>query len=517
MSNKVPDPLFVLVKTLSKAEKRHFQLSTRNKIRNKEMLYIRLFGMLDKMEVYDETTLIKKIPGIKKSQLPNLKAHLYRQLLSSLRGLYRLKDPVMELRELFDYARVLYDKGLYPQSKHMLGRIKPRAQMLEEISLSHEVIEFEKLIESRYITPGLESRTALLSLESRQLSRQLSSISYLSTLSLRMYGLYLKMGHARDEKDARILKDFLELHLPAFPDQDLGFYEKTYLYQTYCWYYYTLQDFALYYRYCRKWVDLFEKLPQQKTADPSLYLKALHNLLTAYFYTRNQERFTSELQIMAQFIREKEAGFEENTRLYAFVYLSTARINKHFLEGTFSEGLNLVAEIENQIRIYQAKLDDNRVMVFYYKIACLYFGSGDNGNAIKYLHRIIQLRVGNLREDIQCFARILHLIAHFEMENFSLVEYLVKSVYHFIAQHRDQSRVMEEIMLFLRKNLYARPDELLNGFRELREQLLLLSKNPFEKRSFLYLDIISWLESRISGIPVQTVIRNKFLQGIARF
>ena len=28
----------------------------------------------------------------------------------------------------------------------------------------------------------------------------------------------------------------------------------------------------------------------------------------------------------------------------------------------------------------------------------------------------------------------------------------------------------------------------------------------------MYLDIISWLESKISAIPVQTVIRNKFLE-----
>ncbi len=58
-------------------------------------------------------------------------------------------------------------------------------------------------------------------------------------------------------------------------------------------------------------------------------------------------------------------------------------------------------------------MDQHRVLVFYYKIACLYFGSGDNNNAIVYLNKIIQLRIGNLRADIQCFARILHLIAHY--------------------------------------------------------------------------------------------------------
>jgi hypothetical protein len=38
-------------------------------------------------------------------------------------------------------------------------------------------------------------------------------------------------------------------------------------------------------------------------------------------------------------------------------------------------------------------------------------------------------------------------------------------------------------------------------------------KNRFETRAFMYLDIISWLESKIRHVPVQDVIREKFLGG----
>jgi len=49
-------------------------------------------------------------------------------------------------------------------------------------------------------------------------------------------------------------------------------------------------------------------------------------------------------------------------------------------------------------------------------------------------------------------------------------------------------------------------------FEQLLERLKELEKDRFETRAFMYLDIISWLESKISDIPVQTVIRNKFLE-----
>ncbi|MEI9933392.1 MAG: hypothetical protein WDM71_00710 [Ferruginibacter sp.] len=52
-------------------------------------------------------------------------------------------------------------------------------------------------------------------------------------------------------------------------------------------------------------------------------------------------------------------------------------MNKHFLEGSFTKGLQLVPEIEDKLYEYGLYLDRHRILVFYYKIACLYFGSGE--------------------------------------------------------------------------------------------------------------------------------------------
>jgi tetratricopeptide (TPR) repeat protein len=226
----------------------------------------------------------------------------------------------------------------------------------------------------------------------------------------------------------------------------------------------------------------------------------------------NHDKFMRVLEQLETFNTENQESFNENTRISAFVYLYTARINRYFLEGTFSEGLSLVPQLEAEIAEYQLKIDQHRILLFYYKIACLYFGSGDNNKAIVYLNKIIHLRIGNLRADIQCFTRILHLIAHYELENYSLVEYLIKSVYHFIAKNKDLGQMMEEILKFLRKNIYANPKALRSAFADLKEKLVQLSQNPYERRSFLYLDIISWLESKIEGIPVQSVIHRKFVK-----
>ena len=62
------------------------------------------------------------------------------------------------------------------------------------------------------------------------------------------------------------------------------------------------------------------------------------------------------------------------------------------------------------------------------------------------LEKGLQLLGVYLRTDLQCYARLLHLIAHYELGNYDLLEYLFKSVYRFMAKMENLSVVEEEIL-----------------------------------------------------------------------
>ena len=64
MSNRSPDILFKLIKSLEKAEKRHFKLYIKRSSANEDLKIVRLFDALDKQEEYDEKSLLKKLPGM---------------------------------------------------------------------------------------------------------------------------------------------------------------------------------------------------------------------------------------------------------------------------------------------------------------------------------------------------------------------------------------------------------------------------------------------------------------------
>lgn len=514
MPKQKTDDLIQLIKSLTRAEKRHFRLFVRRNQSSDDILFLQLFDFLDHHKQYDEQLILKKLPGIKKRQLSNLKAHLYKQLLTSLRLLNKNYNQDIQIREMVDYARVLYSKGLYRQSLEMLDKAKAKAQKGRFDSLVLTIIEFEKLIEGQYVTKSIEGRAEILTNETKRINALITETNQFSNLALQLYGLYLKVGYVRNTKDYYFVREFFNSNLPQIDFQALGFWGKIYYCQCYLWYYHMTHDFPMAYRYAQKWVELFDESPGMKLIDAALYLKGLHNLLGSLFNTLQHSRFVEKIEKLVKFKEEFDLSQDNNIEglYYLFVYIHT--IERHYLEGTFSEGIAQAPEITKIIESERYHWDDHRILIFYYRIACLYFGSGDNDTAIHYLNLIINQKNPDYREDIQCFARILNLIAHFELGNAQLVEYQVKSVYRFLSKMEDLHGVQREIFRFLRKTPKMREPEMKSEFLNLREKLIKLEDQPFERRPFLYLDIISWLESKIEETAVQTIIRRKFLKRI---
>jgi hypothetical protein len=510
MASAQTDNLFRLIKTMTKSEKRSFKLYV-NRIGGTETAkFIQLFDVLDKQKVYDEESIFQKIPTMKRTQLSNLKRHLYKQLLTSLRLIHIAKNVDIEIREQIDFAKILYGKGLFFQSLKILDRVKTMAFNHHQDLLHLEILETIKMIESRHITRSIENRAELLAEESGKRTKILARTNQLSNLSLKLYGFYLKIGHVKDEKGAYLVDKLFKSNLPDFDPEALTFFEKIYLYESYVWYFTILQNFPMHYRYSAKWVELFEENPEMKQKEKDLYMRGVNNLLSSLFFTQQHERFETNLNKLETFVSQHEKNFNTNTRVHAFLYTSTARINKHFIEGSFTEGLRLIPELEKQLNEFKGFFDPHRLLVFHYKIACMYFGSGDNGKAIDHLNEIINFKAGNLRTDIQCYARILHLIAHYELGHQNLLDYLVKSVYRFLAKMQDLNAVQKEILKFLRRELYSSPDRLEKAFKILRADLDRLKEEPYEGRSSLYLDISAWLESKISGKTVEEVSQENF-------
>jgi hypothetical protein len=508
MPNRFSDTLFQLIHSLQKSEKRNFKLYIKRNSAKEDLKIIQLFDAIDKLQEYDEKLLLKKLPSVEKPQLANLKAHLYKQVLASLRLLKTSENIDLQLHEQLDYARILYNKGLYLQSLKILDKIKELARFYNQDSFLIQVISLEKKIETLHITRSMQDRADQLTSEANEINDRRKIITQLSNLALQLYSWYIKNGHARNVEDEADVKQFFNEQLPPGAHQLPGFYERLYLYQSYCWFAFIRQDFLMYYRYTQKWVDLFHEQELMISVETGHYIKGMHNLLNAHFDLRNYRQFKIALSQFEKFSETEASNLHDNFRIQTFVYIYSAKINQHFMFGTFAEGLKLVPEITEKLQQCSLYLDRHRVLVLNYKIATLYFGNGDFETCIDYLQKIINNNA-DLRNDLQCYARLMHLMAHFEMNNFVIIESLIKSVYRFMYKMQNLTVVEEEMFRFLRNSFRVSRKKLKPEFENFLNKIKHLEKNRFETRSFAYLDIISWLESKVSDKSMSDVIKQK--------
>ena len=512
MPNRTADILFQLVRSLQKSEKRNFKLFITRNSGNKDLNIVELFDALDKLPEYDEAALLKKLTSIKKPQLANVKAHLYKELLASLRLLNSTESIDLHLHEQLDYARILYNKGLYLHALKILDKTKELARNYHQDSFLIQVISLEKKIETLHITRSMQNRADQLSADADTVNENRKNITRLSNLALQLYSWYIKHGHARNEKDEEGVKAFFRSNLPEAAFSLTGFYERLYLYQSYCWFAFIRQDFLMYYRYTQKWVNLFDEYPMMKEVETGHYIKGMHNLLNAHFDLRNYPRFHDTLRQFEIFAKSPVADQHINNRIQCFVYVSSAKLNQHIMEGSFAEGLTLKDGIEKQLDEFSQYLDRHRILVFNYKIAMMYFGHGNYSRSIDYLHKIINDNNTDLRTDLQCYARVLHLMAHYELGNYELVEHLTRSVYRFMAKMENLTVIEEAMFKFLRNNFYVPAKKLQPAFNGFLQTIKQFEKSRFQTRSFAYLDIISWVESKVNNKPMSTIIRNKYLE-----
>jgi len=509
MANRFSDTLFQLIHSLEKSEKRHFKLYIKRSSTKEDLKIVQLFDAMDKLTDYDEKNLLKKLPGIQKPQLSNLKTHLYKQILASLRLLKSADSIDLQLNEMFDYAHILYKKGLFQQSLRMLDRAKETARANQKNNFLLQVIALEKRIETLHITHSMQMRAEQLSAEAREVIGRIDMVARLSNLALLVYSWYIRNGHARNEKDEERIREYLKEQLPANAWQQTGFYERLYLYQSYNWYAFIRQDFLMYYRYSQKWLDLFEEQPLMIRVETGHYIKALHNLLNAHFDLRNHERFAVILRQFEVFSQTDRVRENDNFRIQSFVYITTAKINQVFMRGNFTEGLQMVPGIGEKLAEYDLFIDRHRILVLNYKIAVLYFGAGNYDTCIDYLQRIINDPM-DLRNDLQCYARVLHLMAHYELKNFDLMESLTKSVYRFMARRERLTKVEEEMFRFLRTSFQTSRTGLRNEFEKFLEKIKHFEGSRFEARAFAYLDLVSWVESKVYQRPMSDIIAEKY-------
>ncbi|MGL4583807.1 MAG: hypothetical protein ACRCVU_12600 [Flavobacterium sp.] len=497
MSNWGKDWLFVLIKSLTRSEKRQFTLYVNRLQNNADAKFISLFNAMDKMEEYDEQYILKqKITS--KQQLSNLKANLYKAILVSLRMNPSRKNVRIQIREQLDFATILYQKGLHKQGLKILDKAKQIALDVEEKSLALEIIELEKVIESQYITRSITGRADELIAQSNDLIIQNYYATKLSNLSLKFYNEMLTSGYAKSEDEKQELITRFSDQLLDINIELLNFREKLWYFKAHVWLCFLIQDYRNAYKYAKLWVALFYDHPKMILSHPIWYLKGNSYLFKILLLFKSVDKYIYWNNRLEEQLTSESFPQSENINSQAFLLQFSNKLNIEFIQQTYNGSTIFVKQLQRGINEYSNMIDEHHFHILYFKVASLYFGYKKYEDSLAYTARILANTDYMVQEDLLFHTRILSLMAQFESGQDQHYEDFIKANRNLMKKMKNKTEIHDTFMKLFEGLLGASSKEQVVVLKGFVEKMELLYNNKFYIRSILYIDVLNWAKRKLS-------------------
>lgn len=483
-----------LIQSLTKAEKRNFKLYLKRIQKNVESTkFIQLFECLDKNPAIADESIRSYLQLERNSQLTNLRRHLYQHICTSLRLDHIKKRKDIQIREWIDYAHILYGKGLYLEALKILKKAKDSAKGQNLDILHLDILEFEKLIETRHITRNLKGNTDELTDQTTKRSKIIVQSTVLSNLVLALQGRYIKEGFITEESKVQAFVNYYQERCPAFPIEQLTFFEKVYYAQVQYWRYFIVMDFKQAKSALNTAISLFQKYPQMLYEDKDLYIKLLHQFSNLSFLTKDPKGIQRSIDQMEVVEQQHAKLFNTNSTLLLQYYWYLGKMNFLFVSQKFEEMPILINEINQFTTKHEALIDPHQKMIFDYKMSGYYLLHKEPEKAIPHLNLILNQDHHVLKQEIQIYARLLFLMAHFDLKNYDLIEYLTKRFQSFFRKKQMLDQLQQITFQFFKHVNKWNESQKKQALEDLRTEIKALPSNAMLSRSLTYLPIDQWL------------------------
>jgi tetratricopeptide (TPR) repeat protein len=512
---KSSDNLFQLIKSLTKSEKRYFKIIAEKKNADiKGNNYLKLFKAIDKQKSYDEEKIVQQFSQdtfIK--HLPSEKNYLYSNILKALVSFHGGSFGFIELDEIRHSATILYNKGLYEQCNRMLTKARKIAISLELFPelLSITKLQLELLPMIAPSGEELKNGFATILSDEKLAFEKLDNIHQYHQLYARFLYLIRTNGELiRNTSEQEAFKEIMEHELLKNEENARCYKSKEMYFFITSTYYFASGDLERAYE-----LDLiglkFLESNLGKLTTVAIYSARVSNHCEVCLRMKKIRECEQLLERLKNI--ETVSILEKSKNFYRY-YDLLLRIQ--IAKGDFESAISLVKSIEEGIATYAENIHTGRIINMYYYIAYAYFGMGDFKSALRWVNRIIAEKT-DLRSDLLCFSRLLNFIIHLELNNQLQLEYIYRSTYAYFIKRQRLFRLEDYFMKFLKTNLEIRDAKQQQAsFSKFKNELLLLLKDPYEKRALEYFDFISWLDSKIEKKPFIEMVNRRIQAGMTK-
>jgi hypothetical protein len=471
--------LFLLIKSLSKSEKRYIRVYAG--ISGRDANYLHLFDAIDGQKEYDEREIREKLKGKKfLSQLHVTKIYLTELILKALKNYHSATSIHYKILDLLKDVELLFDKELYDLCHYKIKKAEDLAAGYEKLPLLTEVFFWKR----RLAGAVSGNRKDIHSL----LAKEQKAIEQMNVLNTYWHHAINITTLIDDDKVVKELEKTRTNNVDAIQSQVLHYHI---LYGLH----FIKGDIKKAERHISQLIKLLEKYPDRIKEDPHAYVTAIGNKIGLYLAGKRWDEIPTLIFKIREVPSKYKLKHESRFAVRLWLRMFNVELEMYRDSRQLEKGIALIDEIQKFIAKRPKAIPADYILLFYYQFANIFFLKKEYIKSLRWLNEIINSSFGNTREDIQSYARILNLMVHFELNNIIVLRYAVDSCRRFLKKKRTEITSGKRLLNLFSRLSHAYPEEYQAIFKKAHTELFPASSSQTQD----YIDIKGWLEEKIEA------------------
>lgn len=482
----IKEALFVLIKSLSKSEKRYFRLfCTREASGN---IYLSLFDVIEQQPVYDEKAIKEQFKNEKFiKQLHVTKNYLQKLILKSLRNFHAGISKDAELKDIMRNIEILYNKELFKHCERQLIVAERLANKYELLTGLLEVENWKRKLEQTRQPDNYNGLRQLINDKDTTIKKIRNKLQY--------WELAVDVS-ANIFQDQNIpVKNRALLSNPDFPlslEAKVLYYNTTYLE------YLQKDEGDKAEKELMTLLSILESTPDRIKETPGLYVSSINNLVSFFVFHKKFEQAIVLIQKAKKSYQSWRVTSENRTLIKQIIRTYNIELEIYRNTKDFEGQRSFIESTEDFVNKNMYKMPKDYVASFQFQLASIHFMRNNLRQSLHWINRFLSTRFKNVRPDLKKQVLLLNLMVHLEQKNFMVLGYYVNNARRYMNKIQQLLPYEKILLKFFIKIGKVALLEYKEAFVELREQLYPTNEEPaipMDVRG--YIDYNAWIERQL--------------------
>ncbi len=439
--------LFELIHSLSPTEKGYIKKMAFAPSKGDENSYIKLFDAIAAQEEYNEDKIIKKfrneafIKNISKS-----KNHLYNLILKRLTQYHEENLIEIKIKSILNQSVILYKKGLHEQALNNYERALKLALENEELQTANEI--YSKMLDIYFI--GKMGVKFPYQKEYLELAEKLRKQEKIIDINIDLAEIMFADNFVKEEKSIQQINLLVSHPSLKEIDENDSFLARWGKLCALSQGYYLMGEFKKDEEVKLKQMELLRADTTVNRNNPMRFVKHLVNLINVKINVSDYNAIPPLLKELKNF-KSAENLCEHIEPLQRSTYYIHS-LTYFCQTNQFEKAEDILEEAILWFEANDKLISDYFKIIFYDMVFLVYFTQGELKKCIPWLNNMVHLKSA-FRIEFQLSIKFYQLILHFELKNFELIAYQIKSIYRELLKLNHNQETGKYILRWFQSNL----------------------------------------------------------------